>query len=373
MPRLRGNVAVWNDSNGRRGDSCAPPRHTGLGRPQGSLLRWTQGGRKDGSFRSGRSRCVVTASAASAQTPVERGKYLVEDILTCGNCHSPRGPGGVIDAARLYSGGPQEWDTPALQGEGLEHHAGHRHRHRQAGAPPTSRRRSARASGRTACSSRRSCRTASTRCSRRAISTRSWPICKSVPRGEATRPSRRSTRRRCTSSPAGRREADERSRHGRSGEAGLLPRHHRPLHGVPYADGVAGRDLRRSLGKGGFEFTGPWGVSVSRNITSHKEKGIGDWSDAEIKRAITQGVRKDGTQAQAADGLRVVRAHDRRGSLGRRRVSAHGAAEGVTAVMPALVAGERPQPRGIHVLSTGRKERRGWPGQPSPPLRLARP
>jgi len=37
-------------------------------------------------------------------------------------------------------------------------------------------------------------------------------------------------------------------------------------------------------------------VSVSRNITSHKEKGIGDWSDAEIKRAITQGVRKDGTK-----------------------------------------------------------------------------
>ena len=35
--------------------------------------------------------------------------------------------------------------------------------------------------------------------------------------------------------------------------------------------------------------------TVSRNITSHREKGIGAWSDAEIKRAITQGVRKDGT------------------------------------------------------------------------------
>ena len=40
---------------------------------------------------------------------------------------------------------------------------------------------------------------------------------------------------------------------------------------------------------------GPWGVSVSRNITSHKENGIGAWSDDEIKRAITKGVRKDGT------------------------------------------------------------------------------
>jgi hypothetical protein len=56
------------------------------------------------------------------------------------------------------------------------------------------------------------------------------------------------------------------------------------------------RDLQNDLGRGGFEFQGPWGVSVSRNITSHKDKGIGGWSDAEIKRAITQGVRKDGTR-----------------------------------------------------------------------------
>ena len=34
---------------------------------------------------------------------------------------------------------------------------------------------------------------------------------------------------------------------------------------------------------------------MSRNITSHKEKGIGAWSDAEIKRAITEGVSKDGS------------------------------------------------------------------------------
>jgi mono/diheme cytochrome c family protein len=54
-------------------------------------------------------------------------------------------------------------------------------------------------------------------------------------------------------------------------------------------------DFASSLGKGGEEFKGPWGVSVSRNITSHRDKGIGAWTDAEIKRAITQGVRKDGS------------------------------------------------------------------------------
>jgi hypothetical protein len=57
-----------------------------------------------------------------------------------------------------------------------------------------------------------------------------------------------------------------------------------------------GRDFVNDLGKGGFELKGPWGVSVSRNITSHKENGIGAWTDEEIIRAITQGVRKDGTK-----------------------------------------------------------------------------
>jgi hypothetical protein len=31
-----------------------------------------------------------------AQTPVERGSYLVNGVLTCGNCHTPRGPGGAM-------------------------------------------------------------------------------------------------------------------------------------------------------------------------------------------------------------------------------------------------------------------------------------
>ena len=56
-----------------------------------------------------------------------------------------------------------------------------------------------------------------------------------------------------------------------------------------------GPDFANSLGKGGREFPGPWGVSKSRNITSHKTAGIGDWTDGEIKTAITQGKRKDGT------------------------------------------------------------------------------
>ena len=51
-----------------------------------------------------------------------------------------------------------------------------------------------------------------------------------------------------------------------------------------------------TYGMGGMEFPGPWGKSVSRNITSSKTKGLGDWTDAQIKTAITKGVSKDGTK-----------------------------------------------------------------------------
>lgn len=54
--------------------------------------------------------------------------------------------------------------------------------------------------------------------------------------------------------------------------------------------------FKTGYGAGGQNFPGPWGDSVSRNITSSKTKGIGGWSDAEIKRAITHGIRKDGSR-----------------------------------------------------------------------------
>src|SRR5271169_417407 len=63
-------------------------------------------------------------------------------------------------------------------------------------------------------------------------------------------------------------------------------------------------DFATDAGKGGTEFPGPWGVSVSRNITSDKPKGLGDWSDAEINRAITQGIDKDGKHLKPPMGFR---------------------------------------------------------------------
>ncbi len=62
-------------------------------------------------------------------------------------------------------------------------------------------------------------------------------------------------------------------------------------------------DWAKDLGRGGFEFPGPWGVSVSRNITESKSKGIGGWTDAQIKRVITTGVDKDGNHLKPPMGF----------------------------------------------------------------------
>ena len=35
---------------------------------------------------------LATAFSAAAQSAVERGRYLVEVLGACGNCHTPKGP-----------------------------------------------------------------------------------------------------------------------------------------------------------------------------------------------------------------------------------------------------------------------------------------
>jgi mono/diheme cytochrome c family protein len=59
-------------------------------------------------------------------------------------------------------------------------------------------------------------------------------------------------------------------------------------------------DFKSGLGKGGRPFGPEPGApadtppTITANITSHPTAGIGAWTDAEIKRAITQGISRDG-------------------------------------------------------------------------------
>ena len=62
---------------------------------------------------------VVTALPAAAQSPVERGRYLVEVIGSCGNCHTPKGPQGDLPGKHLAGGFQNDevfgtWITPNI-------------------------------------------------------------------------------------------------------------------------------------------------------------------------------------------------------------------------------------------------------------------
>lgn len=57
--------------------------------------------------------------------------------------------------------------------------------------------------------------------------------------------------------------------------------------------GPEGPMIDTHLGAGGMEFHGPWGTSVSANITP---AGLAEYSDEEIGTMIRQGVRPDGTR-----------------------------------------------------------------------------
>ena len=56
---------------------------------------------------------LAALNGALAETPVERGGYLVNTIMACGNCHSPRDAEGKLIADRAFSGG-LAFNTPAF-------------------------------------------------------------------------------------------------------------------------------------------------------------------------------------------------------------------------------------------------------------------
>jgi len=59
---------------------------------------------------------AATASAAWAQKPalLERGKYLMNGIVACGNCHMQRGPQGEPLFDKGLSGG-MVFDEPLFK------------------------------------------------------------------------------------------------------------------------------------------------------------------------------------------------------------------------------------------------------------------
>jgi mono/diheme cytochrome c family protein len=252
---------------------------------QGNLMR---------QWALGAMATIAMVGSTLAQTQIERGSYLVNGVLTCGNCHTPRLSGGVRDMSKQLSGGPQVFDTATFKvkpsnitpdpdtGIGKWSDADIK-RVLLTGVRPDG--------------------------------TQIAPIMpygfykifapadldavvaylKSVPpvRNAVEPPVYKAAMHVFTPPGAERPLSEaEMTNQVKRGFYLVTIGHCMECH-TPLQDG---KHDATQLGKGGQPFTGPWGVTVARNITSHQAAGLGGWTDAQIVAAITQGAHIDGTK-----------------------------------------------------------------------------
>jgi len=236
---------------------------------------------------------AFVVSSAGAETPAERGGYLVNTVMSCHNCHTPKGPTGDV-AEKALSGG-QSWDVPAFK----------------VTAPNITQDKETGIGAWTDAQIKAFLTTG-----KRPNGVQVAPL---MPTGyykiltpgdlnaivaylRTVKPIRHEV-----PTPEYRMPMVQEVLPGAEKPMAPSDLNNKVKHGF-YLATIAhcmechtpmdkGRhQFSTSLGKGGQEFPGPWGKSVSRNLTSDKTAGLGAWTDAEIKRAITQGIDKDGAR-----------------------------------------------------------------------------
>ena len=245
---------------------------------------------------SGIAAILLTLASARAETPLERGAYLVNTIGSCGNCHTPRDSAGKPRADVALSGG-FEFDevaghviTPNITpdpetGIGKWSEAeivtalrdGKRPDGSIIGPPmpiPSYKSLSDRDATAIAIYLR------SLKPVRHAVARTQFKIALPASYGAPVT------------------HVDEPSRDTVAyGEYLAGPVGHCVLCHTPRGSDRP-FDMSRAY-QGGREipnFEKPGENTVSRNITADPEQGIGQWTDMQIKRAITEGVRPDGTR-----------------------------------------------------------------------------
>lgn len=230
------------------------------------------------------------ATRAQAETLLERGRYLVRSIAACGNCHTPQGPNGPV-AGKVLGGG-MEMADPAFKayasnitpdpetGIGRWTSAqiitavreGKRPDGTTIGPPmPIAQYRGM--SDRDA---------AAIAAYLRSVPAIKNPVPKSTYRFPL--PAHYGPALGKVPSPP----TADKIAYGRY-LAGPLG-HCIECHSAPGANGAP--DAVHNLGTGGVRFDGPWGTSVSTNITP---SNLARYSDAELRKLITTGVRPDGS------------------------------------------------------------------------------
>lgn len=235
---------------------------------------------------------IAAIGDARAQTPLARGAYLVNAVMACDGCHTPRGPNG-FDMARRFSGGSQTWDTPAYTVKGSNITSD-----RETGI-----------GGWSDADIKRSLT--------EGVRQNGVPLSPQMPfafykiltdrdldavvvylrslapvRNEVQAPVYKAPTRAELIPGAVKPFTEEALRDPVKRGFYLATIAHCMECHARRPDGV--QDYKSWLGKGGYVFSGPWGTAVASNITSHPTWGIGAWTDTDIKRALTHGVSRDG-------------------------------------------------------------------------------
>lgn len=234
---------------------------------------------------------ALGATTATAEPLVERGAYLA-DIMTCHNCHTPRGPNG-FDVSRLLSGGAQQFDEPAFKVSGANITPD---KETGIGSWTDAQLKTFLVTG-----------TKPNGVDAAPIMpTAFYPVLtprdldalvaylRSVPavRREIPTPEYRMKLKREKPPHVGTQMKDaELADPLKRGRYLVTIAHCLECH-TPRSS--SGHDYANAAGKGGKAFKGPWGEVISANITANPTEGLGQWSDDDIRRAITEGVSRDG-------------------------------------------------------------------------------
>jgi mono/diheme cytochrome c family protein len=236
---------------------------------------------------------AATVSAATAETLVERGSYLVNAVMACDGCHTPRGQGGVFVMEKRFSGGSQTWDTPKYTVKGSNITPD---RDTGIGAWSEADVKRALIDG---------------------VRPSGVPLAPQMPfafykiltprDADAVVAYIRSVNpvRNEVQAPVYKAEA----------HAELIPNAEKSVTEEILSDPVkrgfylatiahcmechsrrpdGSQDYVGWWGKGGYDFKEAWGTARVSNITSHPTAGIGKWTDEELKRALVEGVGRDG-------------------------------------------------------------------------------
>lgn len=235
---------------------------------------------------------IATGAVAQDAALIERGSYLVNAVMACDGCHTPRGPAG-LDMSKRFSGGAQVWDEPAylVRGSNITPD-------RDTGL------------GGWTVSDMKRLLTDGVRPNGVAVA----PQMPFAHYKILTPRDLEAVAAYTLSVPAVRNEVPA-PVYRQQTHAELIPGAEEP-----FTDEMLKDPLKRGFylatiahcmechsrqpdgkagyanwnGRGGYVFKSPKGSVTTKNITSHKTAGIGAWTDAELKRALTEGVDRNG-------------------------------------------------------------------------------